>query len=142
MGQHQLTESFITVQVARLRTIPFKPEQKADVGAFVEEAKRILKKSAKSEDHCRRIVDHVVDSAKGFPAPAALLEAAASVPERPAEPAPAACAECSGTGYQVIERLAFNAASQSELLTSAVEYCTCTRGRWLAQKATDRKESA
>ena len=131
-----MNQEFLKKQIARMSGLDF-----SGVGGpeAARELIRVLDRTAKSEGHVTRIIDRVLDTETKFPAPSTLRQIANEVTEKELGSSPDGCSECASTGRRYVERMAFNAATKTKILTSAVEYCGCAKGRWLAQKAAERK---
>lgn len=134
-----LTESVLTKQIKRLRTMKFAPDDRETVTAVMAELSRVLRRFARSDDHCARIIDYVIETAHAFPGAAEIKEAAREVPEFQAETAPAGCSECDGKGMCHIEREVLSRATMKLEKVEAMTYCSCSKGQWLASKARERQ---
>lgn len=141
--EQRITEQALSEQVKRLRSIPFKPEDKDQVIAAANEIKAVLRKEARSDEHLRRIMDRVVqESVTTFPAPATIAEIAREVSAVDGSAPPYGCEACANTGYVVVERDAFNRGTQRVEKVSAADYCQCSRGAWLHAKLVERAMAA
>ena len=134
---------FCAEQIARLRQFPTFP--KSPIGQ--KELVHTLHRYAKSEDHCKRIVDRACISGRldeaGEPTafcPVAgdLVRLAGEVPI--AQEVPPGCEYCAGTGWISVPRVYTDPISGRVISTDHARRCDCARGRHLREMDLQRAE--
>jgi hypothetical protein len=127
---------FCAEQIARLRQFPSFP--KSPIGQ--KELVHTLARYAKSEDHCRRIVDRACiegrlnddgESTSFCPVAGDLFRLAGEVPI--AQEVPPGCEYCVGTGWISRPRIYTDPISGKIISTDHAGRCDCPRGRHLRE---------
>jgi hypothetical protein len=146
MKTNQTTRKFCQKQIERFMVFETSfPKATAGVQVLVD----ALVQAAASEDHARRIVDHLVETTESFcPLPAAIHAASATIPREAR--IPSGCSACEGTGWRSVlvsgDETVKLGDAQGRWGQARCEYvsqrCSCPRGQRLAAMDAERKGAA
>jgi hypothetical protein len=126
----ELTDKKLESQINRLARLKFAPEDAEELKSLKVEYRRALR-GCRSDAHLIAVVDWLVDTMRGVPAPADIVSAITSVNAPETVKSPLGCDLCRGVGFVQTQR-PVHPPGVLPYMADVAEYCDCARGRWLA----------